>query len=76
MTAPLERLLTPAEVADAFAIPEQLLRTWRWKGVGPEYLKLGPKVRYRAADVAAYLERQTVTPRNEQPPVRRLGRAS
>jgi predicted DNA-binding transcriptional regulator AlpA len=34
------------------------LRTWRVKGTGPRYYKIGGKVLYRANDLEAWIERQ------------------
>lgn len=33
----------------------------RWAGTGPKYLKIGKSVRYRGADVLAWLEGNTRT---------------
>ncbi len=38
------------------------LRNWRFKSVGPRYLKIGRSVRYLQADLDAFLERSAVTP--------------
>jgi len=55
----LPTFLTEAEVAERLAISPRTLQTWRYKGGGPRYLKVGSAVRYRPEDVAAWLERQT-----------------
>ena len=36
------------------------LRSWRYKGEGPPYIKVGRLIRYRLSDVEAWLERNTV----------------
>lgn len=37
------------------------LRTWRAKGVGPPYIKVGRNAKYRAVDVAKWLAANTRT---------------
>lgn len=58
----LEDLLTTAETAAILGIKINTLEIWRVHGKGPVYLKLGDglraHVRYRRADVVAWLERQ------------------
>jgi hypothetical protein len=49
-----ETLLTPAQLAERWQKPESTLAQWRWRGVGPTYLKLQGAVRYRLSDVEAY----------------------
>jgi predicted DNA-binding transcriptional regulator AlpA len=54
------RLLRTAEVAELFDLAPTTLEHWRLEGKGPRYIKLGDRdrgaVRYRAEDVAAYLD--------------------
>jgi hypothetical protein len=57
----MSALLTPHEVATRLRVTIATLRTWRWRGTGPKYLRMGsgnPKGRclYRTEDVAAYEE--------------------
>ena len=56
MTAGLAPLLTTADVAQLLDVGERTLEFWRYAGKGPAYLKVGRRVRYRPADVEAYLE--------------------
>jgi excisionase family DNA binding protein len=56
MTAGLAPLLTTADVAQLLDVNERTLGFWRYAGKGPAYLKVGRRVRYRPADVEAYLE--------------------
>lgn len=39
-------------------IPVKTLIQWRYKGIGPKYLKVGKYVRYRWCDVDAWLVSQ------------------
>jgi predicted DNA-binding transcriptional regulator AlpA len=61
----VERLLSEAEVAEVLGKPPRTLRQWRYLGAGPRYLKVGATVRYRKADLEAWLRAQ------EQEPVAR-----
>jgi hypothetical protein len=55
----IEPLLTPADLVDRkVAESERTLEKWRHAGTGPPFLRLGRRVRYRATDVAAWLEQQ------------------
>ncbi len=58
--AEVEQLLTAEEVAERLQVKVETLHQWRWQGKGPRAVKAGPKfVRYRAADVNAWIEAQT-----------------
>lgn len=48
-------LLLPATVAVLLALTTKTLEQWRWRGIGPRFLKLGRLVRYRRSDVDAWL---------------------
>jgi len=51
-----DKLLTETEAANLLALSAKTLRRWRWAGLGPEFVKLGGAVRYRAEDIAAFIE--------------------
>jgi predicted site-specific integrase-resolvase len=55
------RLMTlgPDEAARRLGVESSTLANWRWSGRGPKYVKLGGRVRYRASDLADYLDAQT-----------------
>lgn len=38
------------------------LRMWRFKGIGPEYMKLGSAVRYQRGTLDAYLAQSSIRP--------------
>lgn len=59
----VDELLTPTEVAAEQKIPEKTLAQWRWRGVGPTYLKLNGHVRYRRSDIDAFERANERTPR-------------
>lgn len=52
------RLLTIDELADFLQVPKATLYRWRYHGEGPPGLRLGRHVRYRQADVDAWLADQ------------------
>ena len=51
--------LTDVEVANRLGVSRFTVRSWRLKGVGPRFLKMGRAVRYRPQDVDEY-ERQAL----------------
>jgi excisionase family DNA binding protein len=53
----VEKLLTPQEVADVLGVKVQTLSVWRSHGrYDLPYIKSGSLVRYREADVLAFIE--------------------
>jgi len=58
MAAPntLEELLTEHDVARITGLSVASVRRWRLLKQGPQYLKLGSAVRYRAEDITKWLE--------------------
>lgn len=51
-------LMTPAEVAVEFRLDRETCYSWRRRGFGPASFKVGRHVRYRRADVLAWLAAQ------------------
>ena len=51
--------LTDIQVANRLGVSRFTVRSWRLKGVGPRFLKMGRAVRYRPQDVDDY-ERQAL----------------
>ncbi len=57
--APLPlRLLTVHELAGLLQVPPKTIYTWRYKGIGPPAVPIGRYLRFRAEDVAAWLDDQ------------------
>ena len=54
-----DRVLTRDEVQSFFGISKRFLELAAARGDGPPYLRLGRNVRYRVADVRAWLQEQT-----------------
>lgn len=55
-------LITPVELAQSLSIALSTLATWRRKGMGPAYTKLGKQVFYRKSEVDAWIVGQTRAP--------------
>lgn len=51
----MQRLLTVTELADLVGVPRQTVYTWASRGGGPIPIKVGRHLRYRPADVEAWL---------------------
>jgi excisionase family DNA binding protein len=54
-----KRTLTDIEVAARLGVSRFTVRSWRLKGLGPRFMKMGRAVRYRYEDVDEY-ERQAL----------------
>jgi predicted DNA-binding transcriptional regulator AlpA len=48
-------IATPAQVAKLTGTTVGTLASWRWRGMGPAYVRMGRSIRYRREDVAAYI---------------------
>lgn len=53
----MEPLLTEHEVSASLKVSLACLRRWRLQGEGPQYVKVNNMVRYREADIAAWVEK-------------------
>jgi hypothetical protein len=56
----IRNLATTDEVATFLRKPPRTLEQWRYRGVGPRYVKAGRDVRYRWQDVETWLEQLSV----------------
>lgn len=52
----LSVLLSSRTVADYLGIPTGTLANWRYQGRGPAFVRIGRHVRYRAEDIARWIE--------------------
>jgi predicted site-specific integrase-resolvase len=50
--------LTPDQVAERYQVTTDVLRDWRYKGVGPKYVHIGKRPRYREADLERWEQEQ------------------
>ncbi|GAA3637346.1 helix-turn-helix transcriptional regulator [Streptomyces chitinivorans] len=57
----IDRLLTAEEVAEILGVHPNSLPQWRYRGLGPAWVKVGVKVRYRPEDVRAWIEERIRT---------------
>ena len=46
--------LNQCQLSKRLGIAVRTLERWRWQGVGPKFIKIGGRVRYRIEDVEAY----------------------
>jgi len=57
----LRRVMNEFEAAEALNVDVTTLRDWRFRKVGPAYVKyLNKAVRYRVEEISNFLERSTV----------------
>ena len=54
----MERLIAPADLAEQLTVTIGQLAQMRYLGTGPEYVKVGTRVRYAPSDVQAWLDAQ------------------
>ncbi len=55
-----DELLTEAQVAEMTGLSKRTLQSWRYRGGGPPFTKLGRAVRYRESELANWLDERTV----------------
>jgi predicted site-specific integrase-resolvase len=72
----MRNLLTPPEVAEILVVPVRTLADWRYRGLGPPWVRVGRHARYIPEGVERYVAERTViaaeaTPRGTRlPPTR------
>ena len=54
----MERLVAPTDLAEQLSVTVGQLAQMRYLGTGPEYVKVGTRVRYAPSDVQAWLAAQ------------------
>ncbi len=52
----LQNLLDKHDVARFFDVSVATVRRWRWLKTGPRFYRIGASVRYRLADLEAFLQ--------------------
>jgi hypothetical protein len=52
-------LLCPEDIERVYRIKPKTLAQWRWKKIGPDYIKIGGMVRYRLSDLENFFEKHT-----------------
>ncbi|MEU2719615.1 helix-turn-helix domain-containing protein [Streptomyces smyrnaeus] len=62
--AQADGLLSPRQVHEEYGFSPQTLANWRWKGLGPDYIKQTPgksgRIKYRRSAIERFLADQTV----------------
>ena len=58
-----DRLMSAAEVAEFLGINVNTFYQHRWRGEGPSGYRVGGRIRYRRAEVEAWLEKQADRPK-------------
>jgi len=53
-----ETLLNERQTAAYLTVGERCLQSWRVRGFGPNFIKVGRLIRYRKTDIEAFLESQ------------------
>ena len=59
---PGDELLTPEEAARLLRRAKRTLETWRYRGYGPPWVRVGRTPMYRRRDIEAWLEQQRERP--------------
>jgi predicted site-specific integrase-resolvase len=54
----MDKYLTPGQVAERYQVSIETLKDWRYRGVGPDYLKAGKSVRYRESALERWERKQ------------------
>lgn len=54
--------LKPPAAAAELGVKPDTLKTWRHRGVGPAFVRVGRAIRYQRDDLASFIARQRVEP--------------
>ncbi len=65
ISPPSTAALTTPEAAAYLNIKPSTLEQWRWNGKSPRFCKVGRNVRYRIADLDAFLDERVFTSTTE-----------
>lgn len=49
-----EQLLTTSQLAERYHMSELTLRKWRWRGIGPRWVKIAGRALYPESEVARW----------------------
>lgn len=62
-----DRLLKQAEAAELLNVQSRTMESWRMRGIGPRFVRYTARaIRYRPADLHAFLERHEVAPAGDE----------
>ena len=60
-----EKLLTRIQAADFLAVSPSTMARWGMLRIGPAFIKVGGRARYRASDLEEYVESRMILPVGE-----------
>ena len=66
LPVPIQPLQTATEAAELFNISPKSLEKWRCVGGGPRFIRIGRLVRYRAEDLADFIDRNARVSTSDQ----------
>jgi len=58
----MPKLISTKEAAEMLGTTEGTLKSWRSRGSGPKWVKLGAAVRYDVGDLLEFIKRNTRVP--------------
>jgi excisionase family DNA binding protein len=61
MASNMEKPLSPEALAAFLGVPLGTVYQWNSRGGGPDRIKVGKHVRYRVADIEAWLDRRSTS---------------
>ena len=70
----MDSLLMEEAVSEKLQVSLACLRRWRLQGEGPQYVKMGPMVRYRPKDIEEWLATLPTGGNGHRLPVRSVSR--
>jgi predicted site-specific integrase-resolvase len=62
-----DELLMPEEAAKLLRVSEGTLRDWRYRGVGPAYIRVGQRPRYDVRDLERWLRDRRQETQEQEP---------
>lgn len=65
---PVRRLVGERAAADRLGVSARTLQTWRWKGGGPPFVRLGSAIRYDLATLDGWVASNTRTSTSDPGP--------
>lgn len=63
-----EQLIDQRAMSRMIGITTKTAETWRTRGFGPKFVKIGSLVKYRKSDISAWVDRRTVNSTSQKLP--------
>ncbi len=54
----VEQLLSPKQVAERWGVSVETVHGWRYQGIGPTFMNIGTRIRYRMQDLIEFERRE------------------